>query len=108
MDRDSDEKQRAECKACEQLPLNMEPESGLHQRGVAVLERGLLSDKPQVCCKCLARVNYINPFPDFTSLYPTVVIANNICYTTIVGMSLINVGNAIHFKINQKREYVHF
>ena len=46
-----DEKQRAECKACEQLPLNMEPESGLHQRGVAVLERGLLSiiQKRQIC-----------------------------------------------------------
>lgn len=48
-----------ESKAGEQIALNLEPESGLYKRGVAVL--------------------------DFTSLYPTVIIAQNMCYTTIVG-----------------------
>lgn len=48
-----------ESRAGEQIALNLEPESGLYKRGVAVL--------------------------DFTSLYPTVIIAQNMCYTTIVG-----------------------
>ena len=54
-----DEKQRASCGAMEQLALNLEPRSAYYQRGVAVL--------------------------DFTSLYPSVVIANNICYSTVLG-----------------------
>ena len=48
-----------ESKAGEQIALNLEPVTGLYKRGVAVL--------------------------DFTSLYPTVIISQNMCYTTIVG-----------------------
>ena len=48
-----------ESRAGEQIALNLEPESGMYTGGVAVL--------------------------DFTSLYPSVIIAQNMCYTTILG-----------------------
>ena len=72
-----------ESRAGEQIALNLEPESGMYKRGVAVL--------------------------DFTSLYPTVIIAQNMCYTTILGNyqdhqneELQSVGTKFRWKIPLK------
>lgn len=53
-------KQRARQRAPETIPLNMEPESGLYIKGPVVVM-------------------------DFQSLYPSIMIAYNYCYSTLVG-----------------------